>query len=59
MVKGYIRVTGNSNIAFGYPLGALIITNDIAESDFEPNISALLDDDRTFNNWMYIRRKED
>ena len=59
MEKGYIRVTGNCNIAFNYPLRALIITNSDYEPDFEPDISNTLDDEMSFNNWMYIRKKRD
>ena len=59
MVKGYIRVTGNSNIAFDYPLRALVISNNLEESDFEPDIGTDLEDDLIFNNWMYLRRKKD
>jgi hypothetical protein len=59
MVKGYIRVTGNSNIAFRYPLRALVISNNIEDADFEPNISTTLDEDTSFNNWLYLRKKKD
>ena len=59
MVKGYIRVTGNSNIAFDYPLRALVISNNLEESDFEPDIGTDLEEDLIFNNWMYLRRKKD
>ncbi len=59
MEKGYIWVTGNSNIAFNYPLRALVITNNSDVADFEPDISSCLDEDLCFNNWMYIRKKVD
>ena len=59
MVKGYIRVTGNSNVAFNYPLRALVISNYKDETDFEPDISTSLEDEVIFNNWMYIRKKRD
>lgn len=59
MVKGYIRVTGNSNVAFNYPLRALVISNYTDENDYEPNISTNLEDEIIFNNWMYIRKKRD
>ena len=58
MEKGYIRVTGNSNIAFDYPLRALIISNDLNDTDYEPAISSKLEEDIFFNNWMYIRKRE-
>ena len=59
MENGYKRVSGNSNIAFGYPLRALIISNDLDDPDFTPDIGMDLDDEATFNNWMYIRKKRD
>jgi len=59
MEKGYIRVTGNSNIAFGYPLRALVITKTSDEDNFEPNISSDLEGDISFSNWMYIRKQRD
>jgi hypothetical protein len=59
MEKGYIRVTGNSNIAFVYPLRALVITKTPDEDDFEPDISTDLEGDMSFNNWMYIRKQRD
>ena len=59
MEKGYIRVTGNSNIAFEYPLRALVISNDLNESDYEPDISSNLEEDTIFSNWMYIRKRQD
>ena len=58
MEKGYIRVTGNSNIAFNYPLRALVITTDDYEPDYEPDISTDLTEEISFNNWMYIRKKK-
>jgi hypothetical protein len=58
MEKGYIRVTGNSNIAFNYPLRALVISSDLNETDYEPDISSDLEDDIIFNNWMYIRKRQ-
>ncbi|WP_455392710.1 hypothetical protein [[Eubacterium] cellulosolvens] len=59
MINGYIRVTGNSNIAFDYPLKALLISNNLQEADFEPDISSSLEEDLIFNNWMYVRKKRD
>ena len=59
MVNGYIRVTGNSNIAFNYKLRALLISNNIEENDFEPEISSSLEEDVIFNNWMYLKKKRD
>ena len=59
MKNGYKRVSGNSNIAFNYPLRALVITNDLDNVNFQPDIGLSLDDDSIFNNWMYIRKKRD
>lgn len=59
MADGYKRVSGNSNIAFDYPLRALIISSDFEDPDFSPDISMSLDDDSVFSNWMYIRKRRD
>ena len=59
MVKGYIRVTGNSNVAFDYPLRALVISNYPEETNYAPDISTSLEDEIIFNNWMYIRKKHE
>jgi len=59
MADGYKRVSGNSNIAFDCPLRALIISNELDDIDFSPDIGFDLDNDLTFNNWLYIRKKRD
>ena len=59
MVNGYRRVTGNSNIAFNYPLRALLISNNVEENNFEPDISSSLEEEVIFNNWMYLRKRRD
>jgi hypothetical protein len=53
---GYKQVSGNSNVAFEYPLKALLIKNDSETPDFSPEISIFFEEDATFNNWMYIRK---
>jgi len=58
MRNGYKRVSGNSNVAFEYPLRALVISSD-EEYDFSPDIGINLDEERTFNNWMYIRKRRE
>jgi hypothetical protein len=50
----YKQVSGNSNVAFEYPLIALLI-KDPEAPDFSPYVS--MEDETTFNNWMYIRKK--
>jgi hypothetical protein len=41
-------------VAFEYPLIALLI-KDPEAPDFSPYVS--MEDETTFNNWMYIRKK--
>lgn len=59
MLSGYKQVSGKSNIAFEYPLRALVIRNDSDSSDFSPDISMGFENESTFNNWMYIRKKRE
>ncbi len=53
---GYKQVSGNSNIAFETPLRALLIKDPDA-TDYAPEISMIMDDNTTFNNWMYIKKQ--
>jgi hypothetical protein len=59
MISGYKQVSGNSNIAFNYPLRALIIKNDPEYYDYSPEISMTIESETTFRNWMYVRKKRD
>jgi hypothetical protein len=59
MTSGYKQVSGNSNVAFEYPLRALLIRNNSDAQDFSPEISMSLENDVTFNNWMYVRKNRD
>ena len=54
---GYKQVSGNSNVVFDKPIIALLI-RDPDSPDFSPEISSILDEDSTFNNWMYIRKSQ-
>ncbi len=59
MINGYKQVSGNSNIAFDYPLRALIIKSDPDSYDHSPGISMAIESETTFNNWMYVRKNKD
>ena len=58
MKNGYKRVSGNSNIAFDYPLRALVISNEETEPGFDPEISMYLNENPILVNWMYIRKNK-